>query len=138
MPPTVMLSHYLWCIPICQVFFNLFTVVCIMKTTSMLSASSIYIQASLCLTPNQKQNPAVIISSSSPNANMMKILGLITRLGISSSLGVAWKTEYILYHLEGSISPSVKYRSCSTGLENPLPLFYVVIFWILLYPIHVN
>lgn len=99
-----------------------------MKTTGMLSASSIYIQASLCLTPNQKQNPDVIISSSSPNANIMKILGLITRLGISSSLGVAWKTEYILYHLEGSISPSVKYRSCSTGLEYPLPLFYVVIF----------
>lgn len=55
MPPAVMLSHYLWCIPIYQVFFNLFTVVCIMKPIGMLSASSIYSQASLCLTPNQNK-----------------------------------------------------------------------------------
>lgn len=56
MSPTVMLSHYLWCIPICQVFFNLFTVVCIIKTIGMLSVLFLFIHKPLSASPPQKKS----------------------------------------------------------------------------------
>lgn len=67
----------------------------------------------------------------------MKILGLITSLGIDSSLGIAWKTKSCAIS-KVPYSYLLKTEVVPVGLEYPLPLFYVVIFWILLYPIYVN
>lgn len=98
----IRLSHYLWYVPTCQVFLKLIHCSLRYKNNRYIEcAFSIYAQIFLCLTPNQKNKKQTLLSSYHHHPmpilwesllKVVKIFG-ITRLGMSSSLCIGWKTE---------------------------------------------